>query len=259
MFHFKVDLDISGASNRYETLDISTEKVALRSAADTSYYQTRFDRSLKKTETESIFKYNFDKPKIHVVHNEQVKTKFGEIKGYRLALDGMSKQILPENENNEGTIAWARQQMVVTRQKDDELLSSSPYAMLDSLNPVVNFTKFYGDDESIVDKDLVFWITSGMHHITRSEDLPLTTTVGNHLTFFLLPFNYFDICPSVSSRDHIRIAHKNPGNHKEGVAVERNGNKYDTCLMPQVAKEYDELLEENPDIILESKYVRGFF
>ncbi|XP_013091312.2 putative amine oxidase [copper-containing] [Biomphalaria glabrata] len=259
MFHFKVDLDISGVSNRYETLDVSVETVDLRSAKGTSYYQTRFDRNLKKTEKEALFKFNFDKPKYHVVHNEHVKTKFGELKGYRIALDGMSKQPLPENENNEGTIAWARHQMVVTKHNDEEPLSSSSYAMLDSLNPVVNFTKFYEDDENIVDEDLVFWITSGMHHITRSEDLPLTTTVGNHLTFFLLPFNYFKECPSVASRDHIRISHKNPKDQKEGVKVERNGNQFHTCSLPPVSKEYDDLVEENPDIILESRHVRGFF
>ncbi|CAL1529259.1 unnamed protein product [Lymnaea stagnalis] len=259
MFHFKADLDISGTSNRYETLNIKSEKVELRTVPGRSYFQTKYERSLKATEKEALFKYNFDLPKYHVVHNNAIKTNHGEIKAYRIALHGMSKQLLPENEDNEGTLPWARHQLVVTKHKDDEQVSSSPYAMWDSLNPVTDFSKFYEDDENIVDEDLVFWITSGMHHIPHTEDLPLTPTVGNHLTFFLLPYNYFKECPSVASRDHIRIELKDRNDPKQGVKVERNGNSYDTCSLPQVAKEYDTLLEENPDIVLQSRLSRGIF
>ncbi|KAI8777811.1 amine oxidase [copper-containing] [Biomphalaria glabrata] len=257
IFHFKADLDISGTSNTYETLDIETEKVTLLSVPNKEYYQTKFVRNVKNTEQEALYKFNFDTPKYHVVHNEKKKTKFEEIKGYRLALHGMSKQLLPEGVNSEKTIPWARHQLVVTKHKDDEQVSSSPYAMWDSLNPVTDFSKFYEDDENINGEDLVFWITSGMHHIPRAEDLPLTTTVGNHLTFFLLPLNYFPTCPSVTSRDHIRIEYKDPKNPSEGVRVERNGNSYETCSMPNTAKDYDELLQENPDIVIESRLSRG--
>ncbi|XP_059159977.1 putative amine oxidase [copper-containing] isoform X2 [Physella acuta] len=257
MFHFKVDLDISGTSNRYETLDIQPETVDMRTIPNRKYHQTKFVRTLKSTEQEALFKYNFDFPKYHVVHNEQVKTNFNEIKAYRIAMHGMSKQLLPEGVDNEAPIAWARHQLVVTKHKDDEQVSSSPYAMWDSKNPVTDFTKFYADNESIVDEDLVFWITSGMHHIPHTEDLPLTPTVGNHLTFFLLPYNYFIECPSVASRDHIRITHKDKKNPKAGVSVDRNGNSKDICTIPKYAEAYDKLLEKDPDIILESTKSRG--
>ena len=64
---------------------------------------------------------------------------------------GMSKQLLTEDMDNEVSIPWARQQLAVTVQKDDELVSSSPYAMFDSLDPVTSFANFISD-ESIVDK-----------------------------------------------------------------------------------------------------------
>ena len=72
---------------------------------------------------------------------------------------------------------------------------------------------FYGVDDyiplnnfsiSTTPQDLVFWITMGMHHIPHTEDLPVTPTVGNHLTFFLFPYNYFKECPSMKSRDQVR-------------------------------------------------------
>ncbi|XP_059160003.1 putative amine oxidase [copper-containing] [Physella acuta] len=253
MFHFKVDLDISGTSNRYETLDIQPETVDMRTVPNRKYQQTKFVRNLKKSEKDALFKYNFDHPKYHVVHNEKVKTDLNEIKAYRIDMQGMSKQILPEGEDNERTIPWARHQLVVTKHKDDEQVSSSPYAMWDSKNPVTDFTKFYEDNESIVDEDLVFWITSGMHHIPHTEDLPLTPTVGNHLKFFLLPYNYFKECPSVASRDHIRIEHKDRSNPLDGVKVERNGNSYKTCRLPNYAQQFDDLVDKDPQVILDSR------
>ncbi|XP_059150285.1 putative amine oxidase [copper-containing] [Physella acuta] len=268
MAHFKVDLDIGGPSNRYETLDILPDAVPLKQDPSVTYNQMKFRRTLVKTEREAVYDYNFTRPMYHVVHSRAGKTKFGlevgweggvilgktkfgEIKAYRIQMNGMSYNLLPRDQGNEGTIPWARHQMVVTRHKDDEIWSSSNYAMFDGLDPVVNFTKFYQDDESIVDQDLVFWMTCGMHHIPHTEDLPNTPTVGNHLTFYLLPYNYFDECPSVSSRDSLHIIHRDRSDTTKGVFVDRNGNSRDQCLTPR--PNLEELLEENPDLVLESR------
>ena len=66
-------------------------------------------------------------------------------------MSGMSKQLLTPDQDNEVSIPWARQQLAVTVQKDDELVSSSPYALFDSQDPVTNFANFISD-ESIVDQ-----------------------------------------------------------------------------------------------------------
>ncbi|CAG5121784.1 unnamed protein product [Candidula unifasciata] len=259
LFHFKADIDIHGTSNRYEILNISAETVELRQQPGQNYHQIRYDKILKQTEKDALYKFNFETPKYHVVHNEARKTNFDEIKAFRIALNGMSKQLLPEGVDNEVALPWARHQLVVTKHKDNEQVSSSPYAMWDSFNPVTDFTKFYEDDENIVDQDLVFWINLGLHHIPHTEDLPLTPTPGNHLTFFLLPYNYFTECPSVVSRDHIRIQHKDTDKPELGVQVDRNGNSYETCSLPSVAQQYEELLEENPDVVLQSRKDMGIF
>ncbi|CAG5131614.1 unnamed protein product [Candidula unifasciata] len=221
MAHFKVDLDVGGTSNRYETVDISEERVAMTAFPDLQYSQTRIKTNLKKTELEAVHDFNFNKPKYHVVHNNAKRTDTNEIKGYRIQMNCDSEQLVAEDFGNEKTVSWARHQMVVTRQKDDEISSSSIYGMHDSLQPTVDFTTFYSDNETIVDQDLVFWITAGLHHIPRSEDFPVTPTVGNQLNFLLHPFNYFPECPSMGSRDAIYVEHKDPDHHELGVNVER--------------------------------------
>ena len=204
-----------------------------------------------------MFDYDFNQPKVHVVHNDAEKTPHGVMRAFRIAMEGMSKQLLPPDLGSETPVSWARHQLVVTRHKDDEWVSSSPYGMWDSANVVTNFTSFYEDDEDIVDEDLVFWITEGMHHIPHTEDLPVTPTVGNHLTFFLLPYNYFRQCPSMTSSDHIRVEHKDKSEPSQGVRVLRSGDSQSQCSLPPTAREYDELLEVNPDVVLESRGSRG--
>ena len=64
------------------------------------------------------------------------------------------------------------------------------------------------------------WLTLGVHHIPHSEDVPVVTTPGVQLTFYLLPYNYFDEDPSLASRDNIRVT---PG---------ENGHVYEYAGVP---------------------------
>ncbi len=55
------------------------------------------------------------------------------------------------------------------------------------------------------------WVTLGTFHIPHSEDVPIVTSPGVQLHFFLLPFNYFDQDPSLASRDNIRVTPNQDG------------------------------------------------
>ena len=41
---------------------------------------------------------------------------------------------------------------------------------------MISLAQFQEDNESIVDEDLVSWITLGVNHIPTAEDIPVTTT-----------------------------------------------------------------------------------
>lgn len=85
-----------------------------------------------------------------------------------------------------------------SRHKDSERYSSSPYNQNAGVDPQVDFRKFIGN-ESIVNQDLVAWVTIGMMHVPHSEDIPNTATAANQARFFIRPFNYFDEDPSIGS------------------------------------------------------------
>lgn len=254
MANFKVDLDIGGSTlNRFQTLDILAETVPRTDDPSKMITQNKINRTLKMTEKEAVIDYDFNKPKYYIVYNNASENALKEKKGFRIQIEGMSKSLLPEGDNNEVSIPWARHQMVVTKQKDAEIRASSNFGMWDSANPVANFTRFYDDNENIVDEDLVLWITCGTYHIPRSEDLPLTPAIGNHIGFYIMPFNYYDECPSMSSRDAIYIHHTDMKDPTKGVTVERYGNTVSQCTIPKLTLEAD--LAANPDQVLESKRV----
>ena len=69
----------------------------------------------------------------------------------------------------------------------------------------MDFRQYLLDNDSIVNEDLVAWVTIGMMHIPHSEDIPNTATAANSVRFFIRPFNYFDEDPSMGSTNAILI------------------------------------------------------
>lgn len=91
----------------------------------------------------------------------------------------------------------------------------------------------------------------GMHHLPHTEDLPLTTTIGKALNFYLLPYNYFPECPSASSRDNIRVELKDEVDRTQGVKLIRYHDTNSQCAFAKSTLEQE--YKDDPDIILESK------
>ena len=88
------------------------------------------------------------------------------------------------------------------------------------------------------------WITIGTQHLPQTENLPTTTTVGAQLSFYILPFNYFDEDPSMNSRDAVRITPLDKSKPLEGALVEQYGAFENSNCVPT----YDypkNLLEKN--------------
>ncbi|KAK3097570.1 hypothetical protein FSP39_010979 [Pinctada imbricata] len=251
-FNFKVDIDINGQHNRYETMDIVLDETNHPSSSDPFdvWYQSRIRRSVKKTEAESLLKFNFDQPKYHIFYNNNMKSPEGNDMAYRLVNKGMSKSILPEGIGNEGTGAWMRYQLAVTRRKETEPTSSSVYSAFGSYNPVVNFKTFYSDNENILDKDLVAWVTMGTHHIPHTEDLPMTHTPGLDLSFFLSPFNYFPEDPGMGSRDSVRIEPVDKRNLRRGIKVDKQTFPEKMQCKAPIGNYYEHILKR-PDLIFE--------
>lgn len=65
------------------------------------------------------------------------------------------------------------------------------------------------------------WITLGTQHLPHKENMPNTAAAGSQLSFFLIPYNYFDEDPSMRSVDSVRIIPKDRTRPTEGAIVKR--------------------------------------
>ena len=76
----------------------------------------------------------------------------------------------------------------------------APFAVYAGVPPQpLNFSS-YINGESVRNQDLVNWVTVGAFDVPTSESAPVTSPNGRTLSFWLLPYNYFDqVCMQPSS------------------------------------------------------------
>lgn len=247
-FNFKVDLDIGGTQNSYSTYNVEVDEVPNAfSKADSSsnWFQEKIVKVDYATEREAAYMFNFSNPKYHIFYNENNLDKYNNPKAYRLLSKGFVKKVLPEGVGNEPGSPWTRYQMAVTKRKEIEPHSSSKFATYDGENRTVNFEAFIGE-ENIKNEDLVAWVTLGVHHIPRTEDLPIMPTPGNDISFLLLPFNYFPEDPSVGTGDNIRLQYDNPSSPLKIMAQKLN----DLTCKPPKTYSVEDLLKE-PEMFID--------
>ncbi|KAI3360351.1 hypothetical protein L3Q82_014652 [Scortum barcoo] len=212
--NFKVDLDVLGVKNVFQTKDMEYINMSLPWMPDHYAIIPQLVEKQLKTEQmdyiwalgslEAALRYDTKTPRyLHIASNKT--NRWGHQRSYRLQVFSFTGDHLPENQAEERAMSWARYKVAITKHKDLEQTSSSLYSQNNIWTPAVDFSKYIEDNESIEDEDLIAWVTTGFLHIPHSEDIPNTVTVGNGGGVLLRPHNYFDEDPSIHSPDGVFI------------------------------------------------------
>ncbi|XP_031173368.1 retina-specific copper amine oxidase [Sander lucioperca] len=202
--NFKVDLDVLGVNNFFQTKDMEYVNVSLPWMPDHYAMVPQLVEKQLKTEQEAALRYDTKTPRyLHIASNKT--NRWGHHRSYRLQVFSFTGDHLPESQAEERAMSWARYKVAITKHKDLEQFSSSLYNQNNIWNPAVDFSKYIEDNENIEDEDLIAWVTTGFLHIPHSEDIPNTVTVGNGGGVLLRPHNYFDEDPSIHSADSVYI------------------------------------------------------
>ncbi|NXL36707.1 AOC1 oxidase, partial [Glaucidium brasilianum] len=172
LVHYKVDLDIAGTGNSFETMDVRFENIS-----------NPWSPGAREGVGDGSFPLPWH-PRVGLLP-------------------------APSNGPDPAPIPH-RYHLAVTRHHENEPSSSSIYAQNDPWEPLVSFEGFLRDNETIEDQDLVAWVTVGFLHVPHAEDIPNTATPGNAVGFFLRPFNFFDEDPSVASRSPVIVRPLDP-------------------------------------------------
>ncbi|XP_070610230.1 amine oxidase [copper-containing] 3-like [Erythrolamprus reginae] len=205
-FHFKVDLDIGGVENTLVGNDMAFEIIQAPWSPEDKIHRMRMVREILDNENQAAFRLHDDMPK-YLYFSSNCTNKWGHDQGYRIQIVSFSGDHLPESDPMEPGLSWGRYKLAVTKRKENESSSTTPYNQIDPWNPPADFADFI-NNETIVNEDLVAWINTGFLHIPHAEDIPTTATLGNVVGFFLRPYNYFDDDPSIYSPDSIYFDHK---------------------------------------------------
>ena len=59
-------------------------------------------------------------------------------------------------------------------------------------------------------QDIVAWVTMAAQKVPRTEDIPSPTSTATPLRFFLMPFNYFNVCIPARTRSLAIMGHSIP-------------------------------------------------
>ncbi|XP_074551950.1 primary amine oxidase, liver isozyme-like [Halichoeres trimaculatus] len=201
---FKVDLDVLGQKNFFQTKDMKYVNKSLPWMPDHYAMIPELVEDQLKTEQEAALRFDQKTPRyLHIASNRT--NRWGHQRSYRLQVSSFTGDHLPESQPEEKSMSWARYKVAITKHKDSEQTSSSMFNQQDVWTPAVDFSKYIEDNESIENEDLVAWVTTGFLHIPHAEDIPNTVTVGNGGGVLLRPHNYFDEDPSIHSADAVYI------------------------------------------------------
>ncbi|XP_026699704.1 amiloride-sensitive amine oxidase [copper-containing] isoform X2 [Athene cunicularia] len=227
LVHYKVDLDIAGTGNSFETMDVRFENISNPWSPGARVVQPWLHRQPRRRERQAAFPFGKALPRYLLFYNPHRRNRWGHARSYRIQHSSHAGRVLPRGWQEEKGISWGRwgggapmglilppiphrYHLAVTRHHENEPSSSSIYAQNDPWEPLVSFEGFLRDNETIEDQDLVAWVTVGFLHVPHAEDIPNTATPGNAVGFFLRPFNFFDEDPSVASRSPVIVRPLDP-------------------------------------------------
>ncbi|KAL3842684.1 hypothetical protein ACJMK2_020672 [Sinanodonta woodiana] len=201
MFGFKVDMDVIDSNNSLEVIHWKAGDIldALKTQSTITavppyfiYNQTRY-LEYETLQREQGFRLNYDAQKFFVVVNDNKKNRWGVKRGYHIAPLATGAQSLSEAHPAMKALSFSKYHVTVTKRKEEESFLSSIYDINRMDNPKGHLELML-NNESIINEDIVNWVTVGLLHIPTSEDVPMTTRVESG--FMLKPFNFFDTTAS---------------------------------------------------------------
>ncbi|WAR02695.1 AOC3-like protein [Mya arenaria] len=196
MFGYKVDFDIIDRNNTFQVVKwkagpaleaLQTQNASITKAPEYFIYnETRYIEWEKMAQEKGIRKT--PEQQFWLVVNEREKNKWGVERGYQIAPLQTGSQALI-NHPLLKALSFTKYHCAVTKRKEEEPTLTSIYDVNRMDNPQAYLDKHI-DGESILDEDIVNWVTVGFLHVPIAEDMPMTVRVETG--FLLKPFNFFD-------------------------------------------------------------------
>ncbi|OJD28624.1 copper amine oxidase [Diplodia corticola] len=189
---FKLDLDVKGTANSL----MKTEFVPVTETYPWSN-DTRNTMKLSKTfitnEADAKIHWSPNSAAVYSVVNKDTPNPYGEYPGWKIVpttgttihLTNPNSSTLPPRSHS-----WSAHPLSAVLHHDTEPRCASPLNALDPAAPLVDFSRFAADNESLDGSDVVLYFTLGMHHAPDTADLPNTVATLAQSGVTIAPQNY---------------------------------------------------------------------
>ncbi|KAK5165228.1 uncharacterized protein LTR77_009326 [Saxophila tyrrhenica] len=205
VLNYKADFDILGKANSFQ-MTTFVPTMETYPWHDRPRNTMRVNRTMLKSESEGKIFYTGNGATQYRVVNTDKPNKYGEYRGYRiLPSDGTCHLTVQNSSNLEAAVHPFTHDLYVLRQKDTEPRSCHPYNGFDVYDPMIDFSEFFEDDESLEQEDLVVYFNLGMHHLPHTGDLPNTVFTTAHSGVQFMPVNYYEGDVSRETRQMVRV------------------------------------------------------
>ncbi|SJM92841.1 Copper amine oxidase [Crenothrix polyspora] len=185
-FSFRLDLDVDGAANRVSESNVNPQDSALGNAFVAK-------ESLITTEANAKRNVDINKARNWKIFSSDEKNALNMPTGYTLSLGDIAVPYSSSTFSARKRAGFAEYPLWVTQYHPNELYATGDYP---NQGVIGEGLPKYSGKESLVDQDLVFWVTSGLTHIPDVEQYPVMNT-ESLLAFRLLPYGFFKHNPAL--------------------------------------------------------------
>lgn len=188
---FKADFDLIDTANSLQQTRVVVKNQSQPWFKNLGYFsQIELETSMVETETRTDYASNGQT--MYCIVNENRKNEWDTVRGYRI-IPGLNpvRLSIEDSPFSYRNTEFAKMHLAISQQHDTEPLANSFQNANAPYDPQQDFSKFF-DGESIRGEDLVVWFNLGMHHFTRSEDVPVTLASEAHSSIMFSPQNFFD-------------------------------------------------------------------
>ncbi|KAM7198289.1 putative copper amine oxidase [Rhypophila sp. PSN 637] len=200
ILNFKADFDILDTKNSLEVTELIVANQTQPWFPELGVFE-QMELSQSYMQEEKMFNWAANNQAMYSVVNKAKTNAWGEKRGYRI-VPGRSNVALPVKNSpfSAKSSTMLKSHLAVTRQHDNEPVGNSFQNVNMAAKPQQDFAKFF-DGENVDDEDIVLWFNLGMHHYTRSEDVPVTLFSEAVSSIVLAPQNFNDRAPEGDLRN----------------------------------------------------------
>ncbi|KAI0387194.1 copper amine oxidase [Hypomontagnella monticulosa] len=188
---WKADFDILGTENSLQVTELKTVNTTQPWWPELGEFE-QIALESHDVKTESQHNWADNGQTMYAVNHANKTNKWGAPRGYRIVPGKSNIRLSTLNSPfSRRNTALSKAHLTVTRQHDTEPWGNSVQNLNMPWKPQQDFDKFL-DGESVEGEDLVVWMNLGMHHFTRSEDIPVTLYSEAVSSIMFAPQNFFD-------------------------------------------------------------------